>query len=117
MRCPTHRYTCSSLDATLHYTVCKHVHLVQMKISKNGIDISAIEQNKNKCSHTKIHMISETPKRLPVPRDSQGTKMKDNSASLESKDMSTDLGAYGLKEQDVHNNYRLRRAGCVIRHR
>ena len=27
-------YTCSCLDATLHYTVCKHVHLVQMKIVK-----------------------------------------------------------------------------------
>ena len=68
-----------------------------------------------------IHMISETPKRLPVPCDSQGTKTKDNSASLESKDTSTDLEEKNvfmdLEEQDVHNNYRLRRAGCVIRYR
>ena len=44
-----HMYTCSCLDATLHYTVCKHVHLVQMNISessKNVIKVSTTEENK-----------------------------------------------------------------------
>ena len=41
MRCErckacVHMYTCICLDATLHYTVCKHVHLVQMHYSGKG---------------------------------------------------------------------------------
>ena len=30
-----HMYTCSCLDTTLHYIVCKHAHLVQMKITES----------------------------------------------------------------------------------
>lgn len=58
-----HMYTCSCLDATLHYTVCKHVHLVQMKIaesSKNVTEISATEENKEKCSHMENHIHNNT---------------------------------------------------------
>ena len=90
----SHMCTCSCLDATLHYTVCKHVHLVQMKLSKNGTDIAigAVEQAKNKCSHMKIHMISETPEELPVPCDSQGTKTEKNVfIDLEEQDVLMDI--------------------------
>ena len=34
--CP-HAYTCTSLDATLHATTCKHIHLVHMKTSDNAV--------------------------------------------------------------------------------
>ena len=32
--CP-HAYTCTCLDATLHATICKHVHLVHMNTSNH----------------------------------------------------------------------------------
>ena len=31
-------YTCTCMDATLHKTVCKHVHLVHMSISEKGTE-------------------------------------------------------------------------------
>ena len=51
------------------YTVCKHVHLAQMKIaesSKNLTEISATEESKDKCviTHMENHMITQTQEEL-----------------------------------------------------
>ena len=80
-----HMYTCSYLDGTLHYTVCKHVHLVQMKISessknvteistteentessKNVTEISTTEENNVKYSHMENYMITQTQEELVI---------------------------------------------------
>ena len=35
----------------LHYTVCKHVHLVQMNITESTKDVITTEGNEEECSH------------------------------------------------------------------
>ena len=101
-----HMYTCSCLDATLHYTVCKHVHLVQMKISKNVTEMSTTEGNKEKCSHMENHMVTQTPEELLVHYDNRDTKTEDNTVSLEQQcskqfsDHASEDVLIDLEEQD-----------------
>ena len=101
-----HMYTCSCLDATLHYTVCKHVHVVQVKISKNVTEMSTTEENKGKCSHMENHMVTQTSEELLVHYVNRDTKTEDNTASLEQQcskqfsDHASEDVLIDLEEQD-----------------
>lgn len=78
-----HMYTCSCLDATLHYTVCKHVHLVQMKISEtreNVNEVTTTEENE-----VENDMTTKAQVELPVQHDNQCTNTVDKTTDLEQR--------------------------------
>ena len=51
--------------------------------SKNVIEVSTTEENKEKYSHMENHMVTQTQEELLVHCDNQCTKTEDNTASLE----------------------------------
>ena len=61
-----HMYTYSCLDATLHYTVCKHVHSVQMNITESTKGVTTTEGNEEECSHMdKVDIAAQVEEELP----------------------------------------------------
>ena len=81
-----HMYTCSCLDATLHYIVCKHVHLVQMKIVKTAkivTEMTTIEENEEEYSDMKNDVTTQAQVELPVQHDNHCTNTLDKTVNLE----------------------------------
>ena len=49
----THMYTCTCMDNLLHCTACKHIHLLHMKLNRENVQLSTVEQtatNSEECA-------------------------------------------------------------------
>ena len=64
-----HQYTCSCLDATIHATVCKHIHLIHMR-SSNTLTKTARNQD-SPITKTKWRSISLIPQHPESKRNVQ----------------------------------------------